>query len=126
LRTPPQRCPLRDGKERARHLLRNALHSTGTYTNFAGNFVDAFTCSQLVLDALFNLLAYARPTQRLTGFYGPSKASVDALTDHRTLELSERAGDLEHEATGGRRGVNGLLIAIQVNAASLQRLNGAK
>jgi hypothetical protein len=62
---------LRDGDERARHLLRNALHSTGAYADFAGNFVDAFTCAQLLLYALFNLFAYARPTQRLTGFYGP-------------------------------------------------------
>jgi hypothetical protein len=62
---------LRCGDERAVHLLRNALHSAGAYAGFAGNLVDAFTCAQLLLDALFNLPAYARPTQRLTCFYGP-------------------------------------------------------
>jgi len=54
-----------------RHLPRDALHSAGAYANFAGNFVHAFTCAQLLLDARFNLVAYAGPTQRLTGFYGP-------------------------------------------------------
>jgi hypothetical protein len=49
---------LRGGDERAAHLLRNPLHSAGAYANFAGNFVDAFTCSQLLLDALFNPLVY--------------------------------------------------------------------
>ena len=49
---------LRDGDERARHLLRNALHSAGAYADFAGNFDDAFARPQLLLDGLFNLFAY--------------------------------------------------------------------
>ena len=57
---------LRGGVERAAHLPRDAMHGAGAYVNFAGKFVDAFTCAQLLLDALFNLLAYAGPTQRLT------------------------------------------------------------
>jgi hypothetical protein len=40
-----------------RHLPRDALHRAGAYASFAGNFVDAFTCAQLLLDALFNLFA---------------------------------------------------------------------
>jgi hypothetical protein len=39
------------GVERARHLLSNALHGAGAYAEFAGNLVDAFTCTQLLLDA---------------------------------------------------------------------------
>jgi hypothetical protein len=46
--------------ERALYLLRNALHSAGAYADFAGNFDDAFARPQLLLDALFNLFAYAR------------------------------------------------------------------
>ena len=33
---------------------RDVLHSAGAHANFAGNFVHAFTCAQLFLDALFN------------------------------------------------------------------------
>jgi hypothetical protein len=62
---------LRGGVERAARLPRDALHSASAHADFTGNFVHAFTRAQLLLDALFNLLAYARPTQRLTGFYGP-------------------------------------------------------
>jgi hypothetical protein len=48
--------------ERAIHLLRNALHGAGAYAEFAGNLVDAFTCAQLLLDALFNLAYASRPS----------------------------------------------------------------
>jgi hypothetical protein len=48
---------LRGGVERAADHPRNALHGAGAYAEFAGNLVDAFSCAQLLLDALFNLLA---------------------------------------------------------------------
>jgi hypothetical protein len=47
--------------------MRNPLHCAGADADFAGNFVDAFTCAQLSLDALFNLFAYARPTTAIKG-----------------------------------------------------------
>src|SRR5438477_5143093 len=84
--------------ERAFHLLLNALNGANADANLAGNFDDAVAGPQLILDALFNLLAYARATQRLAGFHGAFQASVDALADHRTFKLGERAGYLEHQA----------------------------
>ena len=38
-------------------LSTSGVSLAGAYAEFAGNLVDAFSCAQLLLDALFNLLA---------------------------------------------------------------------
>jgi hypothetical protein len=67
-----------------------------------------------------------RPPERLARLDSPLEAGVDTLTEHAALKLSERACNLEHQATGWRRGVYRLLVEIQVNAAGFQRLNSAE
>jgi site-specific recombinase XerD len=42
------------GDERAVHLIRNTLHGTIAYANFAGDLDDAHTGPQTILDALFD------------------------------------------------------------------------
>ena len=46
------------------------------------------------------------PSERLARLDSPLEAGVDTLTDHATLELRERAGDLKHELAHWRRGVD--------------------
>ena len=51
---------------------------------------------------------------------------MDALLDHGALELGERARDLKNQLAHGRRGVDRLLIEIQVDAARFERLDRAQ
>ena len=94
------------GDERAVHLIRNTLHGAIAYANFARDFDDAHTGPQTILDALFNGCADPRPSERLARLDSPLEAGMDALTDHAALKLSERACNLEHQATGWRCGVD--------------------
>ena len=48
------------------------------------------------------------------------------LADHRALELTERAANLKHQPAAWRRCVDRLLIEVQVAAARVQVLDGAK
>jgi hypothetical protein len=43
--------------------------------------------------------------------------------DRGTLELRKPTGDLKHQASGRCRGVDRLLIEVEVNAAPLKRLD---
>jgi len=40
------------------------MHGAGAYADFTGDFEDAVTGPQMLPDALFKLLADARPTER--------------------------------------------------------------
>jgi hypothetical protein len=51
---------------------------------------------------------------------GPRKASVDPLTDHLPFEFGEDTAHLNHGTTGRRRGVERLLVELQVTAHRLQ------
>jgi hypothetical protein len=88
------------------HLIRNTLHGAITYANLAGDLDDAHTGPQTILDALFDGCADPRPSERLARLDSPLEAGLDTLTDHATLELRERAGDLKHELAHWRRGVD--------------------
>ena len=57
---------------------------------------------------------------------GALQPGIDARADHRALELGERTRDLEHELARWRRGVERLLIEVQVDAAGLKVLNCAQ
>jgi len=70
----------------ALHLVLDALHSAGAYANFTGNFVHAFTCAQLLLDVLFNLLAYAGRR--------PSVFNKQALVREEALEEAIKAASM--------------------------------
>jgi hypothetical protein len=67
-----------------------------------------------------------RPTELLALRYGALKASMNTLADYAALKHSESAADLEHQPTGRCGGVDRLLVEVQVDAAGLQRLDGAQ
>jgi hypothetical protein len=50
----------------------------------------------------------------------PLKPSTDPFLDHRSFELSEDAHHLEHRLTGRRRGVEALLVQIEVDLGRVQ------
>src|SRR5215831_911058 len=60
------------------------------------------------------------PAQRLTLILRPRKAGADTFLDHGALEFSEHAHHLKHRLAGWRRGVDSLLVQIQVD---LERMN---
>jgi hypothetical protein len=51
---------------------------------------------------------------------------VYALADYGSLELSEGSGNLEHQLSRRRSGIDRLLIEVQIDAARLQMLNRTK
>jgi hypothetical protein len=52
-------------------------------------------------------------------FYGPLKPGMDSLADHAALKLGKGAGNLKHKLSGRRRGVDQLLVEVQINATGL-------
>ena len=92
------------------------MHGASADADFARNLQDAAASLQMLPDALFQRFAYPRPTELRTGLYGPFQPGVYALTDHASLELSESARNLEHQTTGWRRGVECLLVKVQIDA----------
>ena len=50
-------------------------------------------------------------------------AVAGAFGDEPTLEVRDRAEDVEHELAGGRRGVEALLETDQVDAAGLEAVD---
>ena len=51
---------------------------------------------------------------------------MNTLADQRALKLGESPGNLKHEFAGGRCGVDGLLIEIQIDATGFQVLDRSK
>ena len=50
---------------------------------------------------------------------------MDPLPDHAAFKLGKGARHLKHELAGRRRGVDGLLIEVKIDAASFEGLHGA-
>jgi len=65
-----------------------------------------------------------RPTNRLAALsalgLGPRHAGHHALSDDRALELSEDAERLKHCLAGRRRGVEALLMQVQLDPERVQ------
>jgi hypothetical protein len=59
-------------------------------------------------------------------FLGPLKPGADSLPDHAALEFGEGPGNLKHQPSGRCGRVNGLLVEVQIDATSLQRLDSAE
>src|SRR6516165_7100468 len=112
--------------ERAFHLLLNALYRASADAAFTRDLAYAFAATQMRLDALFKRGIDPRPAELRALCDRALKASVDALPDHAALKLGERAADLKHELAGRRRGVDRLLVEVEIDAAGLQRLDGAQ
>jgi hypothetical protein len=106
-----------------RDVLPLALHGAIAYANFVSDLHDALAGPQLILDALFKLLAYPRPTERLARLHSALEPCMDALTDHAALELRKSAGDLKHQLAHWRSRVDGLLVEVQINAGGPKLLD---
>jgi hypothetical protein len=55
------------------------------------------------------------PAERLTLILGPRKAGADTFLYHGAFEFGEHAHHLKHCLAGGRRGVDRLLVKVQVD-----------
>ena len=66
-----------------------------------------------------------RQSARLSAaFPRRGEAITGALGDEPRLEVCDGAEDVKHELAGGRRGIEALLEADQVNASELEVLDG--
>jgi len=62
--------------------------------------------------------------KRLARLLRPGQPGVDALVDHRPLELGERPADLEDQPAGRCRRVDVLLIEVEIDADRFEMLDG--
>src|SRR5262249_14372511 len=83
---------------------------------------DAHALRKLLSHLPFGRAIYLRPAELHALGNSALEARFDALANHRPLELSERAGDLENELAHRRRRVDGLLIQIQIHGACFEVL----
>jgi hypothetical protein len=82
-------------------------------------FEDARASRQLRPDALDNIRAHWT-TKPLALASCPREASLDALDDHRALELGKDAEHLEHRLARWRAGIETLLMQVKVDALRVQ------
>lgn len=82
----------------------------------AGGGADAFTVDQRPLDRLSTVFGHRLATA-LAG--RSAKARHDPLPDHGPLEFGEDAEHLEHHPAAGRRGIEPLLVQIQIDVLRL-------
>jgi hypothetical protein len=76
---------------------------------------DARAGRQLLADTLDHFRAQRATPEPLSLCLGTREASIDAASDHRPLELGECAGYLVEQAACGRRGVDVLLIQVEID-----------
>src|SRR5215471_14666947 len=66
-------------------------------------------------DSGFEIGIDPRPAQRFAFVSRPREAGAHTFLDHGALEFGEYAHHLKHRLAGGRRGVNSLLVQVQIN-----------
>src|SRR6516165_5730567 len=108
------------------NLLCDALHRASPDPERLGNLQDTHALRKLPSHLPLGRAVYLRPAELHALGDSALEARFDALADHRPLELSERAGDLENELAHRRRRVDGLLIQIQIHAACFEVLDGVE
>ena len=99
---------------------------SGADAAFPSNRQHTLAGPQMALDSFFHCRGYLGPPEPLALLHGPLKPGADSLADHAALELGKGAGDLKHQPSGRRRRVDRLLVEVQINAASLKRLDRAE
>ena len=95
------------------------MHRPGAEPDHLGDLQDAGTRAQLALRLAFKLAGDRRPAQMLALSHCPLETELNPLLDHAALEFGKGSGDLEHQLAGWSRGIDSLLIQIQVNAIGL-------
>jgi hypothetical protein len=78
--------------------------------------MDASPLPQLAADRRLHLLVHSGPAQPLALRLGAPESSLHPLHDHGPLELGEDAEHLEHGLASRRRGVEPLLVEVEIDA----------
>ena len=99
------------------HSSSNPVDSCPSAQQFAGSL--NFGCA-------FGIDFNGSAAQNLAVGHRSLQASVDALSDHRTLELSKGTRNLEHQFAGWCGRVDALLVEVQIDAAVHEMLNRAE
>ena len=101
------------------HLLLDPLNGAGANAARHGGLQDARAFAQMTQDSPLCRGVDLGPAELFALLYGPLKPGIDSLADHAALELGEGARHLKHQLAGGCRGVDRLLIEVQIDAAGL-------
>ena len=99
------------------------MNRSGADAECFSRFEDSCPGRQLLTDAIDNFCAYRATPESLSLCFGAREASIDAASDHRSLELGECAGYLEQQATCRCRGIDILLIEVEIGPDRFQVLD---
>jgi hypothetical protein len=100
--------------------MHSALHGADADAQFGGDLLDTFALSTRRSDAFLDDLGRARPAERLALCPRALDAGANALADHRAFELGKYPAHLERRLAGRGRGVDALLMQIQIDRLGLQ------
>jgi hypothetical protein len=91
------------------------MHRSGADADCFRSFEDSCARHQLCADTLNDIGAQGASPEALSLCSGACEAGIDPASDHRSLELGECAGYLEQQAACRRRGVDVLLIQVEID-----------
>ena len=104
-------------------MLRDDLADRASrYTSALGDLANRLSIGSRIQHSGDLLIVGRRSAKPLPG---PREAGLDALLDHRALELGEHPAHLKHGATAGRGRVEPLLMQVEVNILGTQILEEA-
>ena len=98
----------------------DALRNTDTNTNGLGRLHDASAADKESAHRFFFTPRYRWAPQTLARRSRSRQARLDALDNHRALELGEDPNHLKHRLASRRRRVDPLLMQIQIDALGMQ------
>jgi hypothetical protein len=95
----------------------DSLNRRGSNAKLLSNLQDAWPIlsPEGLANSNFCFLIDPRPTELLSFCFGSCKPGSYSLLDHRPLEFSEYSHHLEHRLSGGRGGVQTLLVKVQID-----------
>src|SRR5229473_1632819 len=102
------------------------MHRSGADAEFLRYSQDACSGRQPLADTLDNCLAHRTATKPLPLCSGARNPGIDPASNHRSLELGECARYLEQQAACRRRGVDVLLIQVEIDPYRFQMLDRAE
>jgi hypothetical protein len=91
------------------------VNRSGADAKCFSRFEDSRASRQLLADAVDNCLAHRTTTKPLPLCSGARQPGIDPASDHRSLELGECASYLVEQASCRRRGVDVLLIQVEID-----------
>lgn len=100
--------------------MHDALNGTDADAELCRDLLDAFALEARGTDPFLDALWCTWPAQGLALCPGSLQSGLDPLADHRAFELGKYATHLKHGFAGHGRGIDALLVEVQIDALGLE------